>query len=156
MQHNWAGEDLRPAEVPPHKELVVGYSGNLGRAHEFETMLSAARALPHVQFAISGGGAQLDRVRANAPGNVTFRDYAPRERLSESLSSVDVHLVSLLPALEGLIVPSKFYGVLAVARPVIFVGARDSELARLILRLHRGLDDRPLCAPWRRSGARGQ
>jgi glycosyltransferase involved in cell wall biosynthesis len=151
VQHNWAGEDLGPrqpapatrppgnpatgnrqlAEAPPHT-LVVGYSGNLGRAHEFETMLAAARALPHVQFAISGAGAQLDRVRASAPGNVTFRDYVPRERLSESLSSVDVHLVTLLPALEGLVVPSKFYGVLAVARPVIFIGARDSELARLV------------------------
>jgi glycosyltransferase involved in cell wall biosynthesis len=137
VQHNWAGEDLRPGQPATGNrqlapELVVGYSGNLGRAHEFETMLAAARALPHVQFAISGGGAQLDRVRANAPGNVKFRDYAPRERLSESLSSVDVHLVTLLPALEGLVVPSKFYGVLAVARPVIFVGARDSELARLV------------------------
>jgi len=47
-----------------------------------------------------------------------------------------VQLVSLLPSLEGLIVPSKFYGILAVARPVIFVGAPDSELAQLI-REHR-------------------
>ncbi|HXH37377.1 MAG TPA: glycosyltransferase WbuB, partial [Thermoanaerobaculia bacterium] len=44
----------------------------------------------------------------------------------------DAHLVTLLPALEGLIVPSKFYGVLAVARPVLFVGAPESELARII------------------------
>jgi glycosyltransferase involved in cell wall biosynthesis len=45
---------------------------------------------------------------------------------------VDAHLVSLQPPLEGLIVPSKFYGVLAVARPVLFIGAKDGELARLI------------------------
>jgi glycosyltransferase involved in cell wall biosynthesis len=30
-------------------------------------------------------------------------------------------------------VPSKFYGVLAVARPVLFVGAPDGDLARIIL-----------------------
>jgi glycosyltransferase involved in cell wall biosynthesis len=95
-------------------------------------MLAAARALPHVRFDMAGGGAQLERVRAAAPPNVTFRDYAPREQLAESLSSADVHLVSLRPEMEGLIVPSKFYGILAVARPVIFIGARDSELARLI------------------------
>jgi glycosyltransferase involved in cell wall biosynthesis len=63
---------------------------------------------------------------------VRFAGYAPREELSESLSSADAHLVTLLPELEGLIVPSKFYGVLAVARPVLFVGAPDGELARII------------------------
>jgi glycosyltransferase involved in cell wall biosynthesis len=133
VQHNWAGSDLTRAESPRHTgEFVVGYSGNLGRAHEFDTMLAAARALPHIRFDVAGGGAQLERVRANAPANVTFRGYAPREQLAESLSSADVQLVSLLPAVEGLIVPSKFYGLLAVGRPVIFIGARDSELAQLI------------------------
>jgi glycosyltransferase involved in cell wall biosynthesis len=99
-------------------------------------MLAAARALPNVRFDVAGGGAQLERVKAAAPANVTFRGYAPREQLAESLSSADVQLVSLLPAVEGLIVPSKFYGILAVARPVIFIGAAGSELAQLI-REHR-------------------
>ncbi|HEX7192490.1 MAG TPA: glycosyltransferase family 4 protein [Thermoanaerobaculia bacterium] len=132
VQHNWAGAELGSAESRPRTEFVVGYSGNLGRAHEFETMLAAARALPHIRFDIAGGGAQWERVRASAPANITFRDYAPREQLGESLSSADVQLVSLLPTVEGLIVPSKFYGILAVARPVIFIGASDSELAQLI------------------------
>ena len=72
-----------------------------------------------------GAGARAGRTRSSAP-------YVPREQLSESLSAVDAHLVSLQPALEGLIVPSKFYGILAVGRPVIFIGARDGELARII------------------------
>jgi glycosyltransferase involved in cell wall biosynthesis len=130
VRHNWAG-DLSP--IPKRDSpFLVGYSGNLGRAHEFGTMLAAARALPDVQFAITGGGAKLEEVRGSATPNVAFRDYAPREQLSESLSSADVHLVSLLPSLEGLIVPSKFYGILAVGRPVIFIGAPEGELARLI------------------------
>lgn len=131
VQHNWAGADLRP--MPKRNAaFTVGYSGNLGRAHEFATMLAAARALPGVRFAITGGGAQLADLRASAPPNMTFLPYAPREALAESLSSADVHLVTLQPALEGLIVPSKFYGILAVGRPVIFVGATDGELARII------------------------
>jgi glycosyltransferase involved in cell wall biosynthesis len=40
--------------------------------------------------------------------------------------------VTLEPALEGLVVPSKFYGVLAAGRPVIFVGSPEGELARVI------------------------
>jgi len=131
--HNWADVALEPKESGSFAAAVqIGYSGNLGRAHEVDTMLAAMRMLPDVRFVITGGGAQLARLKSEAPANVEFRPYAPREKLSESLSSVDAHLVSLRPALEGLIVPSKFYGILAVARPVIFIGAKDGELARII------------------------
>lgn len=129
--HNWADAALAPV-ADDHPRFTVGYSGNLGRAHEFDTILGAMRLLPDVRFLFTGGGAQLAAVRAAAGANAEFRPYAPRERLSESLSAADAHLVSLQPSLEGLIVPSKFYGILAVARPVLFIGARDGELARII------------------------
>ena len=64
--------------------------------------------------------------------SVMFRPYQSRERLSESLSAPDVHLISLKPNLEGLIVPSKYYGIAAAGRPAIFVGNPDGELARII------------------------
>jgi glycosyltransferase involved in cell wall biosynthesis len=130
--HNWADGDLRPIPRTQDAPFTAGYSGNLGRAHDAETIVQAMRLLPEIQFVFTGGGAQLDRVRRDAGPNVTFRPYAPREQLSESLSSVDVHLVTLQPSMEGLIVPSKFYGILAVARPVVFIGDKDGELARLI------------------------
>jgi colanic acid biosynthesis glycosyl transferase WcaI len=130
--HNWADAALTPMPRAESDAFLVGYSGNLGRAHEFETILGAMRALPDVRFVFTGGGAQFEAVKKAAGANAEFRSYVPRERLSESLSSVDAHLVSLQPSLEGLIVPSKFYGILAVARPVIFIGARDGELARII------------------------
>jgi glycosyltransferase involved in cell wall biosynthesis len=134
--HNFADADLAPqprmSDVAFGDAFVVGYSGNLGRAHDFDTILGAMRQLPDVQFLFTGGGAQLDAVKRAAGANATFRPYAPREELSAALSAADAHLVSLKPSLEGLIVPSKFYGVLAVGRPVIFVGARDGELARII------------------------
>jgi colanic acid biosynthesis glycosyl transferase WcaI len=132
--HNWADAALHPVEIP-HAPFVVGYSGNLGRAHDVRTMLEAIRALRddvEIEFLVTGGGAQFESLRQEQLPNVRFAGYAPRERLSESLSSADAHLVTLLPSLEGLIVPSKFYGVLAVARPVLYIGARDGELARII------------------------
>ena len=144
VQHNWATAGLRPV-APDDNALrewwdlgdafVVEYSGNLGRAHEFETVLGAMHLLqndPRIRFLIIGAGAQLEAVRRRAPKNVVFQPYQPRERLSESLSAGDVHLVSLQPSLEGLIVPSKVYGVLAVGRPVISIGDPDGEVARLI------------------------
>jgi glycosyltransferase involved in cell wall biosynthesis len=131
VRHNWADASIEP--LPRQSDpFTAGYSGNLGRAHEFETILAAMRATPEVRYRITGGGAQLERVRAVAPPNVSFEAYVPRERLAESLGAVDVHLISLLPQLEGLIVPSKLYGILAAGRPAIFVGDPEGEVARIL------------------------
>src|SRR5438105_11838819 len=142
VRHNWADAALHPIENSALRSrwglgdaFVVAYSGNLGRAHEFATIAAAMRRLGDnagIKFLFVGSGAQLDAVRREAGGNALFAPYQPRETLSESLSAGDAHLVSLQPRLEGLIVPSKFYGILAVARPVLFIGADDGELARII------------------------
>lgn len=143
--HNWADAALHPTDQAhdhAHDRFIVGYSGNLGRAHDARTMLTAMLALRDddgIELLVTGGGAQLDIIRAERLPNVRFAEYVPRERLNESLSAADAHLVTLLPSLEGLIVPSKFYGVLAVARPVLFVGSSDGELARIIRRHDCGI-----------------
>jgi len=117
--------------------LVVGYSGNLGRAHEFETLLGAARLLrtdPGISFLITGSGAKaasLQRaVKEEGLDRFVFQDYQPPELLADSLAASDVHLVSLLPQLEGLIVPSKIYGILAAGRPALCVGEPEGDLVR--------------------------
>jgi glycosyltransferase involved in cell wall biosynthesis len=118
---------------------VVGYSGNLGRAHEFGTVLDAADRLREeadIVFLFVGGGHHRRWVETEARrrglGNLLFRPYQPRERLRESLGLADVHLISLLPALEGLIVPSKFYGIAAAGRPVLYVGDPEGEIPQLL------------------------
>jgi glycosyltransferase involved in cell wall biosynthesis len=138
---NWADASLHSIDGA-HNRFVIGYSGNLGRAHDTSTMLAAMRELRdenEIEFLITGGGAQLDAIQKERLPNVRFADYAPRERLSESLSMADAHLVTLLPSLEGLIVPSKFYGVLAVGRPVLFIGSTSGELARIIVKHDCGI-----------------
>jgi colanic acid biosynthesis glycosyl transferase WcaI len=132
--------------------FVIGYSGNLGRAHDFETFLAAIEAfereepaLPtskrnfvadNLRWLFIGGGAGLEamkqEVRNRRLKTVLFRPYQPAECLSESLSLPDVHLISLRPALEGLIVPSKYYGIAAAGRPAIFVGNPEAEIAKAI------------------------
>jgi glycosyltransferase involved in cell wall biosynthesis len=119
--------------------FVVGYSGNLGRAHEFDTLLGAAsrlRSQERFVFLITGGGAKVNALReavaAQGMQNFVFQNYQPPEMLADSLAAADVHLVSLLPALEGLIVPSKIYGILAAGRPAVFIGDTHGDVARLI------------------------
>jgi hypothetical protein len=57
-------------------------------------------------------------------------------------SVADVHLVSLNPKVEGLIVPTKFYGIAAAGRPTLFIGAPDGEIGRIIN------DTRCGCGAW--------
>ena len=146
--HNWADIDIRPVsrELNPLRRewglgdrFVIGYSGNLGRAHDHEALLDLIgrlRGHDDIAFLFIGGGAGLDRLRALAEdrglGNVQFRAYQPRERLSESLSLPDVHLVSLRAEMEGLIMPSKIYGILAAGRPTLFLGAADGSIQRIV------------------------
>ncbi len=145
----WSEEDeirpVAPAGNPLRTEwglrdcFVVGYSGNFGRAHEFATLLDAAERLrdaPDIRFLLIGGGFGRQRVedeiRRRKLDNILLRPLQPRERLAESLSAADVHLVSLLPALEPYVVPSKLYGILAAGRPALFIGAGDGEVATLL------------------------
>jgi glycosyltransferase involved in cell wall biosynthesis len=115
-------------------KFVVGYSGNLGRVHEFATVLDAAAQLADredIVFLFIGAGHRLGALKAEAArrhlANVQFRPYQPRERLAQSLGACDAHLVTLRPGLEGLVLPSKFYGIIAAGRPVLFVGAGEGE-----------------------------
>ena len=129
--------------------FVVGYSGNLGRAHEYETLLHAMDAIERkgnpgaqITWLFIGGGALYARLQAEVSKrgltSITFKPYQPREHLGAVLSVADVHLVSLRPELEGFIVPSKFYGIAAAARPAIFVGNREGEIPQLIARYECG------------------
>jgi glycosyltransferase involved in cell wall biosynthesis len=120
-------------------KFIVGYSGNLGRAHDFQTLLDAAdmlRADTKILFLMIGGGAAMTRlagaVDRRGLKNFRFLPYQPRESLADALAAADVHWLSLIPELEGLIVPSKFYGILAAGRPAIFIGDPEGEIAREI------------------------
>ena len=158
---NWA-DGTRIAPIPHAENLlrrswqvddkfVVSYSGNLGRAHDFQTFLDAIRIIEtrcrdtsrQIVWQFVGGGALMDELQTLVASHnltsVTFRPYVVKEMLAESLGAADVHLVSLSPQFEGLIVPSKYYGIAAAGRACIFIGDRDGEIPRILARTRSGL-----------------
>ena len=132
------GENKFRASLGIGDAFVVAYSGNMGLAHEFDAVLEAASDLSgrKVVFLMIGDGPRRAEVQAEAfrrgLGNMRFLPAQPREQLAESLSAADAHLVTMRANLCGLVVPSKFYGVLTAGRPCIFVGPGNSEVARVI------------------------
>ncbi len=118
-------------------DFVVMYSGNAGTCHHFQSVIDAVRSggLPDdVRFAFIGGGKRFPQLQSELSGSrrVTFLPYQPRETLAESLSAADVHLVTLEPAYDGLLFPSKVYGAMAAGRPIVFVGSSRNEIAQLV------------------------
>lgn len=142
---NWALEEgdvdasVLRTQLRLEARFIVGYSGNMGRAHELSTLLDVAFLLkddPRIVFVFTGDGAQRQALetRASALGlkNVLFRPYQPRAQLRQSLALPDIHVVSLNPALERLIMPSKFVGVIALGRPVLWLGDPAGEIGTLV------------------------
>jgi colanic acid biosynthesis glycosyl transferase WcaI len=147
---NWCSDQdikpVAPADNPLREKwnltgkFVFGYSGNLGRAHEYDTVLAAAERLrddPRLVFLMIGGGKRFDELAkaVKAQGSdrsFRFMPYQEQSMLRYSLAVPDAHWLSLNPKLEGLIVPSKLYGIAAAGRPIVVIADKAGEAARLV------------------------
>jgi colanic acid biosynthesis glycosyl transferase WcaI len=145
---NWVDTDrLRPLEGSNHwawerglhEKFVVMHSGNVGHAQDLDSLVRAAtflRDLDDLSITIIGMGARHSELSELAErlevDGVTFAFYQPRSLLRQSLSAADVHVVGLAPGLAGYVVPSRLYGILAVARPVIVAADAESETAQVV------------------------
>ena len=127
--------------------MAMLYSGNFGRAHSFQGFLALARVLhgQDAMLAFSVRGNREEELRSAIAGMeaesacpVKLIPFAPQEMLIGRLASPDIHLLSLIPAWTGLVVPSKFFGALAAGRPVLFSGSPESSIADWITKFDLG------------------
>jgi len=127
--------------------FVVMHSGNIGHAQDLDTLVRAAtflRDLDALRIVLIGFGARHGEVtrlaqRLEVTETVRFLPYQPREVLPLSLASGDLHYVGLVRGLSGYVVPSRVYGILAGARPVLVSADADSETVRLVEEVGCGL-----------------
>jgi colanic acid biosynthesis glycosyl transferase WcaI len=127
--------------------FVVMHSGNVGHAQDLDSLVRSAtflRDLDDLRIVIAGFGARHSQMvalarRLEVSGAVRFLPYQRRDRLPFSLSSADVHVVGLARGLAGYVVPSRLYGILSAARPVIATADEESETARLVSEVGCGI-----------------
>ncbi len=152
---NWSDE-RRVKPVPKNENqfrheqgingiFVVQYAGRMGRTHNLEPVIEAARHLSgeNILFQFVGDGAKKTKLQNlaadyNLP-NVQFLPYQPMKRLAEMLSAADLALVCLDHAFTGLSVPSKTYGIMASGTPILGFVQPDSEIGQMITEENCGL-----------------
>lgn len=130
-----------------HDRFVVMHSGNMGMSQRLDALVEAVDhpAFPHhASLALVGGGADEPRLRHVAAlrrrhHDVHFLPYQPRESLSTSLSSADLHVISVDPRIGGTLMPSKLYGILASGTPVLAIADPTSDIARVVQEHRIGL-----------------
>jgi colanic acid biosynthesis glycosyl transferase WcaI len=155
---NWADtQALRPSDGPnplraewaEDGKFVVMYSGNLGLSQGLDGVLEVASKMRDepVTFLLVGEGGAKPGLMARATElglkNVRFLPYQPKERLGDSLSAADLHLIPMRRALAGCMVPSKLYGILAAGRAYIAAVDKDSEVAAVTAAHGTGLRIEP-------------
>jgi colanic acid biosynthesis glycosyl transferase WcaI len=150
---NWATlvPGVRPVDAdnrfrrPLAARFVVGLSGNLGFTHDPDIVFEAARLLredPDIHFLLSGWGIGFDRLKAmqteeNLP-NVGLIDRVEDGDLETFLSAANVWLIPYRKNVAGVSVPSRFYNLLAVGRPVILVSEPEAEAALTVAKANLG------------------
>lgn len=118
--------------------FVAVHAGNLGFYGAWTTLLKAAEILrnedENTGFVFIGDGANRKALEAAAGDlpNVRFLPFRPVEQVPHVMMAGDIHIVTVKRGLEGVVVPSKLYSILAAGRPVLVVAAKESDAARIV------------------------
>lgn len=152
---NWCDPTITPISIDANSlrhqwrldnHVVLGYSGNLGRAHvpdKLWMLINELAGIEKIRLLFVGGGHGMDwlkkRCHEHGHDHVIFKPYQPRETLSLSLSVPDLHLMTLSSGCQNFLSPSKYYGILASGRPIVFLGDQDCELAEEITKSGYGM-----------------
>jgi len=141
----WPAED--PQDVVEHDanpfraahglngKIVIMYSGNHGPSNPLRTILDAAVLVQDeekLRFMFVGGGVGKQDVDATPSANIESLPYQPQEDLKYSLAAADVHLVTMGDDIRGIVHPSKVYGAMAVARPILLIGPDENHVSDII------------------------
>lgn len=133
-------------------KFVIMYSGNIGLYYDLDNLLKVIKKFKpgtktsdgrEVVFAFVGAGSILDKLilykNEHHMDNVVFIPYQDKKDLIYSLNAGDVHWCVNAKGIKGVSCPSKYYGLAAVAKPVLGVLEKGSEVRCLIEETNGGM-----------------
>ena len=145
---NWADLDIINSSSKPENKVlkslglvdsfVVQYCGNMGRTHGLEYILEAAQKLKgdSIHFLLIGSGAKKNWLQKEAKNqniiNVTILQRCSRDDLSDCLNACDLAVISFVPGMSGVSVPSRMYNIMASGKPILAIADSDSELSKVV------------------------
>jgi len=142
-------ESLPPADHPAAQEIRCGFpfvllhAGNLGFYGAWETLIRAAKLLENdgIGLVFVGDGATRRQIEASAGASraVRFLPFRPPQQVPYVLAAGDLHVVTVRRGLEGVVVPSKLYPILAAGRAVLAVAPEETDVARIVRRTGCGV-----------------
>ena len=150
LQSGMARTDLDPEVVRAIRgdsKFVLVHAGNLGFYGAWDTLIAAARQLENdgVGLVFVGDGAQREQIETASRGakNVRFLPFFSPNKIPSVLAAGDAHIITIRRGLEGVVVPSKMYGILAAGRPIVAVAPAESDAASLTTRIGCGITADP-------------
>ncbi len=127
--------------------FVLLHAGNIGFYGAWDTLIAAARQLTGdgIGFVFVGEGAQRTELEAAANGvpNIRFLPFFPGSKIPSVLAAADAHLITVKRGLEGVVVPSKMYGILAAGKPIVAVAPRETDAVALGEKMGFGVGANP-------------
>lgn len=138
LQTPWPPEVDQSKAAKPHRpeRFRILYSGNLGRAHDWKTILDALATLEkegvELEMIFQGGGGEREDARAYAEslqiGNCRWEPYVDNADLLPSLLAADVLLITQREETKGCIWPSKLALSALTGIPILWIGPRESAV----------------------------
>jgi glycosyltransferase involved in cell wall biosynthesis len=115
--------------------FVLVHAGNLGFYGAWNTLVTATSCLANegVGLVFVGDGAQRSQIEtaAGGSGNIRFLDFFPASKIPSVLAAADAHVITVKRGLEGVVVPSKMYGILAAGKPILAVAPKETDVVSL-------------------------
>jgi len=116
-------------------KFLLVHAGNLGFYGAWDTLLEGARELADdgIALVFVGEGAQRAQLVAASMGssNVRFLPFFPASKIPSVLAAADAHIITIKHGLEGVVVPSKLYGILAAGKPIVAVAPKETDAVSL-------------------------
>lgn len=139
-------ESLRSKFCIPEDDIVILYSGNMGKKQGLDILLEVAdmyKERTNIHFLMVGSGVEKDnlirKVKEKQLANVRFFSLQPYDQLSALLATADLHLVLQKKEASDLVMPSKLTGILAAGGCAVVTAMPKTSLYEVVYEHNMGI-----------------